>query len=243
MRARAVDRAVEQRVEQNALLRGLPDDEYARVIPFLETLPLPLKLSAFKAGERIDHVWFPQDGVFSLLAVPSPRTAVEVGTIGNEGMVGMAVFHGAESAPQRCFVQVEGSASRMAVRDFTREIAAMPRLRERLHRYANAFFNEVAQSVGCNLAHTLEQRCARWLLMTHDRVSGDEFTLTQEFLALMLGTRRESVSLAAGALQRRGCIEYSRGRIEIVDRKRLESAACACYRVTRAAYSGLARSR
>jgi len=239
---RAAGRSGDDGVERNALLRGLPAREYARVHPFLESLPVTLRLAAFDPGERIEHVWFPQSGVFSLLAVPAPGVEVEAGTIGNEGMVGLAVFHGADSAPQRCFVQVVGDAKRMKARDFLRQLEHMPRFRERLQKYANAFFNDAAQTVGCNQAHTLEERCARWLLMTHDRVEGDEFALTQEFLSLMLGTRRESVSVAAAALQKRGCIEYSRGRIEVVDRRRLEQASCACYRTTRAAYTGLARS-
>src|SRR5678816_3118835 len=133
-------RTADHGAEHNALLRGLPEKEHERIASHLELVPLTLRFAAFNPGERIEHLYFPQSGVFSLLALPSAGRAVEVATIGNEGVVGLPVFFGVDSAPQRCFVQVLGEAKRLASRDFLREIPHMPRLRDRLHRYANAFF-------------------------------------------------------------------------------------------------------
>jgi len=168
---------------------------------------------------------------------------VEVGTVGFEGMVGMPLLLHGTSAPTRALVQVEGDGYRMATAAFLRLIALSDSTYRVLLRFALAFFNQVAQSVACNRLHSLEERCARWLLITHDRVAGDEFRLTQEFLSFMLGVHRPAVTLAAGVLQKAGYIHYSRGKILITDRAGLEGAACACYSAIRDDYALLIGKR
>jgi CRP-like cAMP-binding protein len=192
----------------------------------------------YDPGEEIDFVYFPTTGCVSVLQVTGTGT-VEVGTIGFEGMVGMPLlFHGT-SAPTRALVKIEGEGYRIATASFLRLITMSEPMYRILLRFALAFFNQVAQSVACNRLHSLEERCARWLLVTHDRVDGDEFRLTQEFLSYMLGVHRPAVTLAAGALQKAGYIHYSRGKIVVSDRSGLEGASCACYQATHDDYATL----
>lgn len=165
---------------------------------------------------------------------------VEVGTVGNEGMVGTPVFLGAERSPTKAFCQVPGECSRMPTAAFKKELAeADGILRQLISRYAQAMINQISQSVACNHLHSVEERTCRWLLMTHDRVGSDDFLLTQEFLAQMLGVRRSSVTVAAGLLEKAGLITYKRGRITVLDRERLEQASCECYQVVRREYDRL----
>jgi len=215
----------------NTLLTALPENERTRLSAHLETVALAAGQVLYEPDEPISHVYFPDGAVLSLLAMDDSGDAIEVGTIGNEGTSGLALFNGMDAAPQQCLSQVPGAARRLAGEEFSREIPEMPVLQALLHRYSQCFFNDVAQSVACNQMHSIEQRCARWLLMTHDRVEGNEFTLTQEFLSYMLGTRRASVTVAAGTLQKAGMIKYSRGSVNILDRPKLEAAACDCYQV------------
>jgi len=227
----------------NTLLSALPGDEYDRLSENLETVALATGQVLYEPDEPISHVYFPETAVLSLLAMDDSGSAAEVGTIGNEGTSGLPVFHGMESTPQQCLSQVPGEARRLPGTVFSTQIHQLPALQALLHRYAHCFFNDVAQSVACNQLHSIEQRCARWLLMTHDRVVGNEFTLTQEFLSYMLGTRRASVSVVAKRLQQQKFIRYSRGSIKVTDRDGLENSACACYRITRAAYDELIPSK
>jgi CRP-like cAMP-binding protein len=183
-------------------------------------------------------VYFPTSGCVSMVNVTETGT-VEVGTVGFEGMVGMPLLLHGTSAPTRALVQVEGEGYRIASPAFLRIIAMSDSTYRVLLRFALAFFNQVAQSVACNRLHSLEERCARWLLITHDRVDGDEFKLTQEFLSFMLGVHRPAVTLAAGVLQKAGYIHYSRGKIVVTDRAGLEGASCLCYETTRRDYAEL----
>jgi CRP-like cAMP-binding protein len=224
--------------DHNRLLATLSPDEMSRLEGDLEQLPLAVEDTMFGPNEKIEHVYFPTSAVLSLLATDN-EGMIEVGTIGNEGMAGLAVFHGAESSPHRCVCQVAGTSLRVAVKAFRRELPALPHFQDRLLRYSQCFFNDVAQSVACNSLHSVEQRCARWLLMTHDRVGGQTFQLKQSFLSYMLATPRNSVSAAATALAKRGLIRYSRAKIEVRDREGLQAAACACYRITQASYEQL----
>jgi len=240
---RSVPLTATEEVPVNTVLRALPEDEYARLSANLETVALEMGQVLYEPEEPISHVYFPETAVLSLLAMDDSAGAVEVGTIGNEGTSGLAASNGMESAPQQCLSQIPGGARRLTVDEFSRQIQELPALRALMHRYSHCFFNDVAQSVACNQLHSIEQRCARWLLMTHDRVAGNEFTLTQEFLSYMLGTRRASVSVAAKRLQRRKVIRYSRGKVKVLDRDGLENASCACYRITRAAYDELIGSK
>lgn len=218
---------------ENRLLAALPLVEQERLLPHLERVQLGLEEKLYEPDQPITHVYFPCTSVGSLLSVMEDGTAVEFGTVGREGMVGLAVFLGAESVPTLAFNQVTGDALRMTAERF-RELSREGVFHHLLHRYAQAMFNQMAQTAACNRVHSLEERCARWLLMTHDRVGRDQFDLMQKFLAQMLGTHRPSVSVAAGMLQKAGFIRYSRGRITVTDREGLESAACECYaRVSR----------
>jgi CRP-like cAMP-binding protein len=226
---------------QNRLLAALPPEVSARLLPHLETVALGLKDIVYAANEPIEHVYFPINGMISMVSLMEDGQAVEVGTIGNEGMVGLPVFLGAESTPGQAFSQVPGEALRMTAEAFTQEVLPQGPFRALLHRYTQALIVQIAQSSACNRLHTDEQRFARWLLMTHDRVGADQFLLTQEFLAEMLGVRRARVNAVAGSLRTGGLIRYSRGLMTILDRRGLEEAACACYGIIKAEYDRLLR--
>jgi len=186
------------------------------------------------AGEPHQHVYFPETAVASVISRMDDGSAVEVGTIGNEGMTGIAVLLGATASVYETIVQIPGAASRVPAAELQKGVDARPALRHLLNRYADAYLTQVAQTAACNRLHDIESRCARWLLMTHDRVDrAERFPLKQEFLAIMLGVRRAGVSIAASALQDSGLIQYSRGTIRVVDREGLESAACECYGTVR----------
>ena len=225
--------------EPNRLLRALAPDDYEWLLPQLTPMRLRLRDVLVEPQRPITHVYFVREGVGSMLAVEQEGGEVEVGTIGREGFVGLPLLLDAETSSYRVIVQVEGDAWRLGADAFRRLLDERPHLRRRCLRYAQYFADQMAQSVACNRLHTLEERCARWLLMTHDRVHGDVFELTHEFLATMLGVRRAGVTVAMGTLQGAGLVTYSRGRVSILDRALLEGAACDCYGVTRASYDRL----
>ena len=229
-------RAGAARGERNRLLLALPRVEYASLLSGLEPGPFRLGDILYRPGAPILHAYFPQRGVASLIAVSGVRPSVEVATVGYEGMVGMALFHGVDSSPHECVVQIAGAAKRIGRKTFLAQLPDLPKLQRLLHRYSAAMFDDAAQTVICNRRHSHEQRCARWLLMTDDRVQGTEFALTQEFLSYMLAVRRADVSIAAGGLKKDGLIRYSRGVIRVLDRVGLEAAACECYAVTRTSH-------
>ncbi|MGY1604447.1 Crp/Fnr family transcriptional regulator [Geodermatophilus sp. SYSU D00815] len=223
----------------NLLLRGLPWEELDRLTGLLEPVSLDVKDTVYERGKRIDHLYFPLDGVLSLIATVEGEAAVEVATIGREGVSGLPVFLGATSSPHDCFCQIGGCLLRLATEDLRTFLASDGALHDVLHRYTQATMVQLAQNVACNRLHTTEQRCARWLLQTRDRVGADEFALTQEFLAQMLGVRRGTVSLTAGVLQQAGLIRYTRGRITVLDVERMHEAACDCYDIVQVEYDGL----
>ena len=225
--------------EQNRLLRALPLDEYENLLPHLTSERLGYKQVLIEAEMPITDVYLVREGVASMIASEQEGGSVEVGTIGNDGLVGLPVLLGADTMSATIFVQVEGDGWRMGADEFQRVVDERPVLRRHFLRYAQYFADQLSQSVACNRLHTLEERAARWLLMTHDRVQGDAFELTQEFLAMMLGVRRAGVTVAMGVLQSAGIIRYSRGRITVLDRPRLEEASCGCYHITRTAYARL----
>lgn len=187
----------------------------------------------------IRHVYFPIQGVVSLLATMNDGSAVEVGTVGNEGMAGLPAFLGASRTPGRAFQQIAGSAYRLDVPALRELTPAGSPFTQLLHRYTQAFFVQVSQATACNRLHPAEERLARWLLMCRDRVGSHEFTLTHEFLGQMLGVRRATVTVIAGMLQEAGIIRYRRGRVTIVNRERLEEASCECYGIVKAEYDRL----
>lgn len=230
------------RVTVNRLLNALPATERDRIAPFLTRVRLDLKQTLYEPDATITHAYFPVDGCVSMVS-RMEEGAVEVATVGNEGLVGIPLLHHTESTPTLVFVQVVGEADRIAAADLLtvlRESAPAERL---FYRYAQVLFDQVAQNTACNRLHALEARCARWLLMTHDRVGVErgvnQFALTQEFLSYMLGVHRPAVTLAAGVLQEAGMIRYHRGTITVVDRAKLEGASCACYDIMRRGYQKL----
>jgi CRP-like cAMP-binding protein len=190
----------------NRLLGLLPPRDYARLRPHLHRIPLEYRQSLYRANKPIDFVYFIETGVGSLVNTMGNGQAAEVGTIGNEGLVGLPIVFGDNRAPTSVYVQVPGAGLRMKAALFRKELARSASMRTVMLHYAHAFFNQVAQSAACNHFHSIDQRCCRWLLMTHDRMQSDEFLLTQEFLAMMLGVQRTGVTAAAGALQRAGLI-------------------------------------
>jgi CRP-like cAMP-binding protein len=222
----------------NGLLELLAPEDLLRMRAELEPVALHVHDVLYEPGEEIKYVYFPTSGCISMVHALRDGN-VEVGTIGFEGMVGIAVLLGGTSAPTRALVQVEGEGYRISTDAFRRIIASSQSTARVFLRFGLALFNQVAQSVACNRLHSLEERCARWLLITHDRVEGDEFRLTQEFLSYMLGVHRPAVTLAAGVLQKAGYIHYSRGKITVTDRSGLEGVSCACYAATRDDYAVL----
>jgi CRP-like cAMP-binding protein len=194
---------------------------------------IDIRLSVYEPGGPIPHVYFPISAVFSLVAVTDGRVVVEVATIGREGMVGLPAFLGAANSPHAAFCQIGGSAAELNVDDLRKVVSANGDLRRLLDRFTQSTIVQIAQNVVCNNTHDVEQRAARWLLTTHDRVGHDGFPLTQEFLAQMLGVRRTTVSHVANRLQSAGLIRYRRGNLAITDRRRLEQAACECYGIVK----------
>jgi CRP-like cAMP-binding protein len=231
--------AAAHEAEPNRLLRALPLAEYERLLLQLRPQRLPLKLALIEPDEPITDIYFPREGVCSMIATEQEGGDIEVGTIGNEGLIGLPVLYGTDRMPYRVIVQIEGDAWRLSADTFRRLVDDRPVVRHLLLRFAQYFSEQITQSVACNRLHTLEERCARWLLMTHDRVHGGGFELTHEFLALMLGVRRAGVTVAMGALQSGGMLRYTRGRVEVLDRPRLEEASCGCYHITRTAFDRL----
>jgi CRP-like cAMP-binding protein len=223
----------------NRLLSLLAPADYERLRPHLQPIPLEYRKSLYEAGASIEFVWFIETGVGSLVNTMANGDASEVGTIGKEGMVGLPLLLGDHQAPTGVYVQVPGAGLRMRATLFARELAQSASMRIVMLHYAHAFFNQVAQSAACNQFHSLGQRCCRWLLMTHDRMNSDEFLLTQEFLAMMLGVQRSGVSTAAVALQRAGLIRYTRGTVTIIDRAGLEQQSCECYGIAKREFDRL----
>ena len=215
-------------VTRNRLLASLEPEELELLMPSLESVPLIVGMPIYEPNEIITHVYFPISGIISMVSEMAEGT-VEVGTVGNEGMSGIPLVLKARTMPSRAFVQVPGHAYRMRDVDLLRALQDSPRFERLLHRYVLALFDQAAQHAACNRMHALEARCARWLLMTHDRVEGDVLALKQQFLAEMLGVHRPAVTLAAGALQKAGVIRYTRGKVTVLDRRALERASCACY--------------
>ena len=215
---------------KNVILAALPRKEYQRLLPDLELISLPLDVVLYKSGETIEYIYFPETGVVSLVTSMTDGATIEVGLIGRDGMVGIPVLLGDDIAFEESIVQIAGSALRMKSDVFKKglKLNHSPLLTELL-LYTRTLMKQVAQTAACNSQHMVEERLARWLLMCHDRMESDELPLKQEFISSMLGTRRASVGDAASGLQEEGVIRYSRGKISILKRKRLEELACECY--------------
>jgi CRP-like cAMP-binding protein len=216
---------------KNIILAAVPRKEYQRLLPDLEFISLPLNAILYQSGAPIEYVYFPGDGVVSLVTNMKDGTTVEVGLIGREGMVGIPVLLGDDIASEEAIVQIAGSAMRMRADVFKKGLKTGHNpLLTQLLLYTRTLMMQVAQTAVCNRLHTVEKRLSRWLLMCHDRMESDDLPLKQVFISDMLGTRRASVGSAASGLQAQGLIRYSRGHINILNRKELEEFACECYR-------------
>jgi CRP-like cAMP-binding protein len=217
----------------NTLLAALAKPEYEQLVPALAPVTLSLGDIIYESGGHLGYVYFPVTAIVSLVYVMENGATLEMGLVGNEGVVGIALFMGGETTPNRAIVQSPGTAYRLPARILKAQFKRGEMLQLMLLRYTQALITQMSQTAVCNRVHSLMQRVCRWLLLCHDRVSSDELLLTQESIAMMLGGRRESVTVVAGQLQDLRLIHYSRGHIKILDRQGLEKAACECYRVVR----------
>jgi CRP-like cAMP-binding protein len=218
-------------VSQNRILAAIPPEELERLAPYFQRVPLVFKETLFKAGELIEFFYFPLDGVISMIASTESGRSVEVGIVGREGATDVSIVLGDDISSHHGIVQLAGSALKLSAVALREELRRDSGLRSVLLRYSRFTLAQATQSVACNGLHSLEQRCARWLLGMRDRVGSDTFPMTHEFLAYMLGVRRAGVTVAARALQHDGRVRYARGRMTILDADGLEADACECHRV------------
>ena len=218
---------------ENRLLAALPDEEFERLVPTFQQTSFSLGDVLYEFGGRLDYVYFPTSSIVSLLYTMENGATAEMGLTGNDGVVGIALFMGGETMPNRAVVQSAGDAVRMKAKVLQEEFKVGGQFQRLLLRYTQALITQISQTAVCNRLHSVEQQLCRWLLLSHDRVNTDELIMTQELIADMLGVRREGVTVAAGHLQDIGAISYVRGRIQILDRQKLENSACECYRVVK----------
>jgi CRP-like cAMP-binding protein len=223
--------------DPNHLLAALPRKDYRRLLPVLEPVKLTFGETLYESQSQIREVYFPNDCFVSMLTTVDEDKAAEVGLIGSEGMIGVPMALGVAVSPFRAVVQGEGTAMRMSTVDFRRNFSTSAALKREVFLFTHLLMIQIAQTAACNRFHHITQRMARWLLMTHDRVNSNEFRITQEFLALMLGVRRVGVSVAMSALRERKVITYRRGTITILDQGGLLAVACGCYKTVRDTYS------
>jgi CRP-like cAMP-binding protein len=228
-----------QTPRQNQLLAALPASEYERLLPHLEQVPLELGRALYESGSHQAYVYFPTDSIVSLLYVMEDGSSAEIAVVGNEGLVGIALFMGGESTPSRAVVQSAGYGYRLRASVLTTEFGQGRDLQHLLLRYTQALITQMAQTAVCNRHHSLDQQLCRWLLLSLDRLQSNRLVMTQELIANMLGVRREGVTEAAGQLHKAGLIEYQRGHITVLDRARLEQRTCECYGVVRKEYDRL----
>ena len=224
---------------QNHLLAALPTPEFERLFPHLKVVPLSLGQVLYESGDRLQHVYFPIASIVSLLYVMADGASAEIAVVGNEGIIGIALFMGGETTPNRAVTQSAGHAYRLKAQVLKEEFARAGQLRYLLLRYTQALLTQMSQTAVCNRHHSVDQQLCRWLLLSLDRLPSNELTMTQELIANMLGVRREGVTEAAGKLQSAGLIHYSRGHIVVLDRPRLEARACECYQVVKTEFERL----
>lgn len=224
---------------QNHLLAALPADERGRLLPHLELVPMPLGNVLYESGNKLRHVYFPTTSIISLLYVMRDGASAEIAVVGNEGIIGVALFMGGETMPNRAVVQSAGHAYRLKGQLLKQEFNRSGDLQHLLLRYTQALLTQMAQTAVCNRHHSLDQQLCRWLLLSLDRLPSNELAMTQELIANMLGVRREGVTEAAGNLQKGGLITYRRGRITVLDRAGLEARACECYAVVKKEFDRL----
>jgi CRP-like cAMP-binding protein len=224
---------------QNHLLAALPADEYARIVPALELVTMPLGEALYESGAQMRHVYFPTTAIVSLLYVMEDGSSAEIAVVGYEGIVGVSLFMGGETTPSRAVVQSAGHGYRMRGQLLKDEFYRAGPMQRLLLRYTQALLTQMAQTAVCNRHHSLDQQLCRWLLLSLDRLPSNKLVMTQELIANMLGVRREGVTEAAGNLQKAGLIEYNRGHITVLDRAGLEARVCECYAVVKKEFGRL----
>jgi CRP-like cAMP-binding protein len=218
---------------QNRLLAALPPSDRERLYPHLELVPMELGRVLYESGDALVHVYFPLDSIVSLLYVMENGSSAEISVVGNEGLIGLALFMGGETTPSRAIVQSAGYGYRLIGRRLKEEFNRHGELQLLLLRYTQALITQMAQTAVCNRHHSVDQQLCRWLLLSLDRLSSNKLVMTQELIANMLGVRREGVTDAAGKLQKLGVIRYARGQITVLDRDKLEALSCECYAVVK----------
>ena len=219
--------------QQNHLLAALPAEVQGRLLPYLELVQLPLGKALYEPGDALRHIYFPTDCIVSLLYVMENGASAEIAVVGNEGLVGVALFMGGESTPSRAVVQSAGHAYRLLAQRLKDEFNRHGEMLLLMLRYTQSLITQMSQTAVCNRHHSIDQQLCRWLLLSLDRLPGNHLVMTQELIANMLGVRREGVTDAAGKLQKLGVIEYMRGQITVLDRHRLEQLSCECYAVVK----------
>ena len=225
--------------KQNHLLAALPAEDYARLLPDLELVPMPLAWAVYESGGQMGYLYFPTTSIISLLYVMESGASAEIAITGNEGLVGIALFMGGETTPSRAVVQSAGHGYRLKASILKREFALGGQLQHLALRYTQALITQMAQTAVCNRHHAVDQQLCRWLLLSLDRLPGKDLMMTQELIANMLGVRREGVTQAAGKLQEDGLIHYNRGHITVLDRPKLEKRVCECYAVVKKEFDRL----
>ena len=224
---------------ENHLLAVLPKEERGRIYPHLRRVNMPLGQALYESGDRLEHVYFPTTSIVSLLYIMENGASAEIAVVGNEGIVGIALFMGGETMPNRAVVQSAGGAYKLPGSVLKQEFARAGALQHLLLRYTLAMLTQMAQTAVCNRHHSIDQQLCRWLLLSLDRLPANELSMTQELIANMLGVRREGVTEAAGKLQKAGLISYSRGTIVVLDRPGLEARVCECYEVVKKEFERL----
>lgn len=225
--------------KQNELLAALPEPEWLRWQSLLEAVDMPLSQVLYESGRTLSHVYFPTTAIVSLLYVMENGASAEIAVVGHEGIVGISLFMGGESTPSRAVVQSAGMGYRMRASAIKEEFNRSGPVMHLMLRYTQALITQMAQTAACNRHHSLDQQLCRWLLLSLDRLSGNDLVMTQELIANMLGVRREGVTEGALKLQKLGLISYARGHIKVLDRKGLEARSCECYEVVRKEYARL----
>jgi CRP-like cAMP-binding protein len=231
--------AISDSPKANRLLAALPEDNYQALLPFLELVPLPLGMAVYESGGKQGYVYFPTSSIVSLLYVLADGASAEIAVTGYEGLVGIALFMGGETTPSRAVVQSAGHGYRLKAAVLKQEFERGGALQHLLLRFTQALITQMTQTAVCNRHHAVDQQLCRWLLLSLDRLEASELVMTQELIANMLGVRREGVTEAAGKLQAEGLIEYSRGKISVLNRPQLEARVCECYGVVKREYDRL----
>ena len=222
--------------QKNKLLAALPEQEFERVISKLEPVSLPLGKVLYESGDKLEHVYFPTTAIISLLYVMENGATAEIGVVGNEGVLGIALFMGGDTTPNRAVIQSAGEALKMTARDLMVEFTLGGKFHNLLLRYTQALITQISQTAVCNRLHPIEQQLCRWLLLSHDRLDSDKLVMTHDLISNMLGVRREGVTLAAQKLAAQGLTRNDRGTITVLDRRGLEKAVCECYKVVNDEY-------